>query len=173
MRLGFIAWYSNDEDVLRYHGVKNNYFAREADLPARKSFEAPIPTTPTCSRVSSRARPMVQRSRCRECWPPRASWPRCSIAGRCTGSIRAVHGRTAGVLHRQFGADRDEVSDLENVYLKLAEVFYLAKPQSAMDVIRCLSRSVSRRGRLDRRNRRRCVPGSGRRPPARTLDGKP
>lgn len=33
MRLGFVAWFSNDEDVLRYDAVKENRYARAPQVP--------------------------------------------------------------------------------------------------------------------------------------------
>jgi hypothetical protein len=35
LRMGFILWFGQTEQVLRYHGVRANWFAHEADLPER------------------------------------------------------------------------------------------------------------------------------------------
>jgi len=141
MRMGFVAWYSNDEDVLRYHGVKNNYFAREADIPARL-LRGPDPydayllenVLPGAADGAAKSLPRMLAT----------EGVVASLFYRWATheGIRAA--RPPQEFYTTFGASRDEVSGLENIYLKLAEVSYLAKPQevsylakpqSAMDVI--------------------------------------
>jgi len=132
MRMGFVAWYSNDEDVLRYHGVKNNYFAREADLPARL-LRGPDPYS---AYLLESVLPGAADGAAK-------SLPRMLATEGVVASLFyrwAMHegiraARPPQEFYALFGASRDQVSGLENVYLKLAEVSYLAKPQSAMDVI--------------------------------------
>jgi len=132
MRMGFIAWYSNDEDVLRYHGVKNNYFAREADIPAQL-LRGPDPYNAyLLESVLPGAADGAPKSL------PRMLATEGVVASlfyrwAMHEGIRAA--RPPQEFYASFGATRDEVPPLENVYLKLLEVFYLAKPQSAMDVI--------------------------------------
>ncbi len=132
MRMGFVAWYSNDEDVLRYHGVKNNYFAREANIPARLLrgldpynaylLENVLPGAPDGA-AKSLPRMLATEGVV------------ASLFYRWAMHARVRAARPPQEFYSMFGASRDEVSGLENVYLKLAEVSYLAKPQSAMDVI--------------------------------------
>jgi len=132
MRMGFVAWYSNDEDVLRYHGVKNNWFAREVDMPAHllrgvDPYRAYLLESVLLGATDGPAKPL-----------PRMLATEGVVASlfyrwAMHAGIRAA--RPGQAFYAQFGADRDEVSGLENVYLKLAEVFFRAKPQSAMDVI--------------------------------------
>lgn len=132
MRLGFVAWYSNDEDVLRYHGVKNNYFAREADLPVRVLRDRDPYNAYLLESVLPGAVAGAPKS-----------LPRMLATEGVVASLFyrwAMHediraSRPPEEFYAPFGVTSTEVSGLENVYLKLFEVYYLAKPQSAMDVV--------------------------------------
>ncbi len=131
MRIGFVAWYSNDEDVLRYHGVRNNAFAREASLPERLFKHDPYRAY-----LLEGVLPGTENS------SPKSLGRLASSEGVIAAfyyqwvmdsRIRAR--RLAPAFYEPFGVHPDEVTELENTYLKMIEAFYVSKPQTVFEMI--------------------------------------
>jgi len=132
MRMGFLAWYSNDEDVLRYEAVKSNAFARRPVTPERL-LEGGDPY-----------RAYLLES----IVPGAADGPIRSLSRMISteGVVSALFYRwaTNGVIrdryredafYEAFGTARDELTPLDNLYLKLMHVLYVAKPQDVLEMI--------------------------------------
>jgi hypothetical protein len=131
-RMTFPLWFSGAEQALRYHAVKANAFAHEPDAPARlltrgELYSAYLLENTLPGNADATAKP----------------------AGRLLSTEGVVsylfyHWATdkqIGETYRdqdfyaQFGADRNGVSPIENVYLKLFYVFYTHKPHDTAHVI--------------------------------------
>jgi hypothetical protein len=132
MRMGFLAWYSNDEDVLRYHGVKANAFSRQPEIPERLLaggdpypaylLENIFPAAPndspkTLSRIIS-TEGVVS-----------------TLFYRWATSREIRESYREESFYRQFGVSREDVTPLENVYLKLVHALYVSKPQDVLQMI--------------------------------------
>lgn len=132
LRMGFLAWFSNDEDVLRYHAVKANAFAREPEPPLEllergAAYRAYLADNTQLGDPDGRRKPLARMLSSEGVVS--ALFHRWATDDRIRDTLRD------GAFYEAFGARRDEVSPLGNVYLKLFEVFYRDKPQSAMEVI--------------------------------------
>ena len=132
MRMGLLLWYTNDEDVQRYFAVRDNAFAREPDVPERL-LRGPDPYAgyllesmlvgPPNGLPKSLSRMLATEG------VVSALFYRWAMDGRLGSNRRDPE------FYAPFGVDPQQISDLENVYLKLFEVFYVAKPQTTLDVI--------------------------------------
>lgn len=131
MRLGFIAWYSNDEDILRYHGVRDNAFAREPSLPERL-----LTTDPYRAYLLEGILPGAVDG------PPKTLGRLASSEGVIAAFFyqwamddRIGARRLEPDFYLPFGVGPGEVTDLENTYLKMIEVLYVSKPQTVFEMV--------------------------------------
>jgi len=132
MRMGFVAWYANDEQVLRYHAVKANGFARQPLLPERLLhsgdpygaylLESILPGGPH-DPVKPLARMLATEGVIATLFHRWAS----------DEALRASYRDDA--FYGPFGVTGDQVTPLDNVYLKLMHAMYVHKPQRAIDLI--------------------------------------
>jgi hypothetical protein len=132
MRMGFVLWFSNGEDILRYHAVKANAFAREPGLPDRLLrdddpyaaylLESVLPGDPD-GPVKSLSRMIASEA------VVSALFHRWATDDGLRRSYRD------DAFYELFGARAAGVTPLQNLYLKLFHVFYIEKPQDALDVI--------------------------------------
>lgn len=132
MRMGFLAWYTNDEHVLRYHAVKANAFARQPLLPERllrndDPYEAYLLESILPGAPGDPVKPLARML-------------------ATEGVIATLFSRWASdealrtsyrddEFYGHFGVTGDQVTPLENVYLKLMHAMYVHKPQRAIELI--------------------------------------
>lgn len=131
MRLGFIAWYANGEDVLRYHGVRDNAFAREPLIPERL-----LSASPYRAYLLESVLPGAPDA------PPKSLGRMAASEGvvaaffyRWAMDERIGARRLEPDFYVPFGVTPHEVTDLENTYLKMIEVLYVHKPQTVLEMI--------------------------------------
>jgi hypothetical protein len=132
MRMGFLMWFSSTEQVLRYHAVKANAFAREVTLPRGLLGQPDLYPAYLLMNV---------------------------LPGQASSNLKSVPvlNSTEGVVsyffyrlatsealeeryrnddfYLPFGAQRKSLSPLENLYLKVFYVFYTARPHDAVSFI--------------------------------------
>ena len=132
-RLAFLLWFSQGEDVLRYHGVKANRFAFEPAVPDHLL----------------RPRNLYHAYLLQNILPGDASGPRKS-QGRLLSSEGAVSALFARwvvdirlqarasdpALYTSFGVDPESPSPIEHSYLKLFYAFDRHKPHDAAAALR-------------------------------------
>ena len=133
MRLGFLAWFSNDEDVLRYFAVKRNAYAHPPNLPERllesdDPYEAyllenMLPGDPK-QHPWSLSRLVASEAVVSSFFYRWAS---------STALRESVRDRS---FYELFGVDGAQISPLENVYLKIVHVLWLHKPQDVISLAR-------------------------------------
>jgi hypothetical protein len=131
-RLGFIFWYSGTEQVWRYYGVKANAFALQPAIPERLLrtsdpyaaylVENVLPGVP--GDVTKSAAQMLAT----EGVVATLFWQWATNDGLRNHYLDDE-------FYAQFGAARGDVPPGLNVYLKLFDVFYTARPQTAKAVI--------------------------------------
>lgn len=131
MRMGFVAWYSNGEDVLRYHPVKENAFAHEVSIPARllsaDPYRAYLLESILVADSQSPVRPL-----------PRLLSTEGVISTFFYRWATDEHFRNVyrdRSFYDLFATEASEVSPELNVYLKLLHVFYVARPQRLPDLV--------------------------------------
>lgn len=112
----FPLWFSGSEQVLRYHAVRDNLFAREADIPARmytasRAYDAyrlehVLPGTPDA--------------------PPKPLSRLVATEGvvsaffyRLVNHEALRRGDRDEAFYARFGVTRAEIDDLDNAYLKI------------------------------------------------------
>jgi hypothetical protein len=131
MQMGFVAWFSNGENVLRYHAVKDNAFLREVTLPPRL-----LTIDPYRAYLLENVLPGDPEG-------PVKSVPR-SLSTE--GVIATFFYRWATdeelrttycdePFYALFGTSASEIPPELNVYLKIAHVFYMAKPQQLLEFV--------------------------------------
>ncbi len=124
-RLGFLLWYNQAEQALRYHGVKANLYAREPLLPARllapgdpyaayllESVLPGDPSGPTRSAGRQRSTEGVVSS----------------VMLRLVAASAIRDRREPAAFYEAFGAREDEVDPQANAYLKVFAVFAEDRP---------------------------------------------
>jgi hypothetical protein len=131
-RMGFLFWYSGTEQVLRYHAVKANLFARFPKLPeALLGMPDPYPAY------------LLQNILPGDPGDPVKPVP---VLLSTEGVISALfhrwvtdpalqHHYRDEEFYGRFGTAPGSVTPLENAYLKLFHVLYTGKPQEAAAVI--------------------------------------
>jgi hypothetical protein len=131
-RTTFPLWFSGNESVMRYYGVKANLYARQAQLPERLIrtsdpytaylIESVVPGGPSD--------------------PPKPAARMLATEG--VVSTLMLHWATCRELrnryldepfYRQFGTTRSDVPPELNVYLKLLQVFHEARPDTVMSLV--------------------------------------
>ena len=128
-QMTFPIWYSNGEQAQRYYAVRDNLFAREADLPARiftasNAYDAYLLENAMAGAVSGQPKPV--------------------------GRLLSTEGVVATLFHRivtnpavqradqnaafyaRFGTRRDEIDALMNAYLKV----FVAIREGGYDALR-------------------------------------
>lgn len=137
-RLGFLLWYNQAEQTLRYHGVKQNWYAREPVLPDRLLH----PGDPYAAYLLEGTLPGETEGPFRS--PSRLRAIEAVTATTMVGLVTA----TAELDHRQgrafyeaFGAAPEAVDPRANAYLKIFTVF---AEDRAMDLWSFLTAYVRR-----------------------------
>ena len=132
LRMTFPLWYSGAEQLLRYHAVKENLFAREASFPERLLGSG----DPYDAYLLENLLPGSESG------PPRSRRRMESTEGvvaslfvRWVESQGLRNTRRADSFYEQFGVTADILTPTENVYLKLFHVMYQAKPGSVAELI--------------------------------------
>ncbi len=137
LRMGFLAWYSNDEDVLRYYAVRDNAFARERpiadrllgeDLYTAYLVESILPGVPSGA-VKSISRMLATEG------VVATLFYRWAMHAGLQGRYRDE------AFYAQFRTTVANVTPLENVYLKLVHAMYENKPVGTDDLIAGYCRS--------------------------------
>jgi hypothetical protein len=132
LRVGFALWYSHGEQVLRYHAVLANAFAREPELPERL-LAGP---DPYAAYLLENVLPGA----------PDASPKPLARMALCEGVVSALFVRwlrDPGLLatrrdprfYEPFGVRADQPSPLQNAYLKIAFVLDESKPRSVLEFV--------------------------------------
>jgi len=131
-RMTFPLWFSGVEQVLRYDAVKANAFAFEPALPDHL-LKAGDPYT---AYLLENILPGSIGD------PPKTVARMLSTEGVMSGLFyRWVNSVPLGkhyldqTFYDQFGVTRVEIAPVENVYLKLFQVFYAYKPQNTIQVV--------------------------------------
>jgi len=137
-RLGFPLWFSQTEQIWRYHAVKANVFAHEAGVPAR---------------LLSAADPYLAYLY-ENTIPGDASLPI-----KSTGRLVSTEGFVSALMYRwvlspdlqgrfrdnrfyeAFGVARSTIDPIDNVYLKLFAVMALHKPHDLVSLVRAYVRA--------------------------------
>lgn len=131
-RLLFMFWYSGEEQLYRYYGVKENLFARQPFVPERLLRTAD-PYSAYLLENSLPGRPAD---------PPKSAAQILATEGAVStlfwrwATSAALQGRYRDdAFYAGFGASRADVPAPLNVYLKLFHVFAATKPQTAQAFI--------------------------------------
>jgi hypothetical protein len=131
MSMGFVAWFSNGEDVLRYHAVKANAFQHEVSLPPHlltsDPYRAYLLENILLDDPQGAVRPL-----------PRLLSTEGAISAffyrwATDDPLRSTYRDEP--FYELFGTSAAEVQPELNVYLKILHVFYLAKPQRLLDFV--------------------------------------
>ncbi len=122
MRIGFPAWYSNDERVLRYFAVKENRFARETRLPE----SLPVERAYVLENVLPGDGPVKPVSRLIA-----SEGAVSALFHRWATDPELQRRRRGDAFYAQFGTTAAALSPLQNVYLKL---FAAMEARHAADV---------------------------------------
>jgi len=132
-RMGFILWFGQTEQVLRYHGVKGNWFAREADAPerllaARELYPAYLLDNTLPGAADGPVKPVARRLSTEGvvaalCW-------RLVVSGPTRQRYREPG------FYARFGTVPEDVPPLANVYLKLFAALDSGAPHDASALIR-------------------------------------
>lgn len=119
-RLGFLLWYNQAEQALRYHGVKANLYAREPLVPA----QVLVPGDPYRAYLLESVLPGNPLG------PARSSGRLRSTEGVVSSVILQLvtaspirDRREPQAFYEAFGARQDEVDPQANAYLKVFTVF--------------------------------------------------
>jgi len=132
LRMGFVAWYSNDEDVLRYFAIKENAFAREPGLPERVLSRRDPYSAYLLENILLGQPDGAPKSVARMVSTEGVV---ATLSYRWATDDRLRNAYRDDAFYEQFGVDGTEVEPLENLYLKWFDVLYEYKPQGILDVI--------------------------------------
>jgi hypothetical protein len=124
-RLGFLFWFPRAEQAARYHLVKTNRFAREFPLPPRLIERR----DPYAAYLLDNVMPGSEDG-------PLKSTPRllstegaiASLFWRWTTSDDLRSAYREPEFYERFGAQREDVDPIENVYLKILSTLASARP---------------------------------------------
>ncbi|HYK89053.1 MAG TPA: hypothetical protein VE398_09795 [Acidobacteriota bacterium] len=131
-KMGFLFWYSPTEQVLRYHSVKENAFARAPEIPDRLLnrrnlypaylLENIFPGTP-----AGRPKPAsVMLS---------TEGVVSSLFYRWVRDLELEGRYVDESFYSRFGTGRDSISPVENAYLKLFHAIHMGRSQDVTGVI--------------------------------------
>ncbi len=132
MRLGFLIWYGNAEDVLRYHAVKRNAFARAPAVPdALLATDDPYRAYLLESVLPGRPEdPSKSLSRMLE-----SEGVISALMIRWATHEGLRERRPGAAFYARFGVTADQVSPLENVYLKLFHALHEHEPRDLVELV--------------------------------------
>jgi len=132
LRMTFPLWYSGAEQLLRYHAVKENLFAREAPIPERlleseDPYEAYLLENllPGTEGDPARSRRRMEST----------EGVVAALFVRWVENEGLRNTRGADSFYEPFGVTSDVITPTENVYLKLFHAMYRAKPRSVAELI--------------------------------------
>jgi hypothetical protein len=132
LRMGFVAWYSNDEDVLRYFAIKENAYAHEPAIPERvlrrsDSYEAYLLENILPGQPDGAAKSVARMVS--------TEGVVATLAYRWATDerLRGIHRDDA--FYEPFGVDPSDVAPLENLYLKIFHVLYEHKPMGILELV--------------------------------------
>lgn len=131
-RAGFILWFANGEDVLRYHGVRNNVWARQPDIPERLLDR----DDPYAAYLYDSIVPADEADPLRS--PARVLAIEGAMAGLAYAwaSDAALQSyRPAADFYALFGTTAEQVSPVQNVWLKIIHAMYLRKAEDGAQLI--------------------------------------
>jgi DNA uptake protein ComE-like DNA-binding protein len=132
MRIGFPLWYSNDERVLRYFAVKRNEFVREPRIPEdlltrRDRFDAYLleNTLPGDEKgaIKSVGRLIASEGALSAFFHRWAT----------NGALQQRHRDAA--FYERFGTTAGEVTQIQNVYMKLFHAMEQRRPRDASALV--------------------------------------
>ncbi len=131
-RMTFLFWYSGTEQVLRYHAVKANIFARAPRIPDRLLSD----DDPYHAYLLDNIMPGEPED------PPKPFRQMIATEGviasffyQWTTNETFLNKYREEGFYQQFGTTADDVGPLENAYLKLFHVFYEHKPHDVLELI--------------------------------------
>jgi hypothetical protein len=115
-RMTFLFWFSRGEQVLRYHGVKDNLFAREPDVPARLltndgAYQAYLIENVSPGRPDARPK-SAARLLASEGFVS-------ALFYRLLNTPAVRDGVRDEAFYRGFGVSHSELTPVENAYLKV------------------------------------------------------
>jgi len=131
-RMRFLLWYNQTEQVLRYHAVKANLFARAPAIPpdlleARDKYPAYLFQNVVPGALYD---------------PPKSAGVMLSTDGAVShlfwrlATDSALQNRYRDqAFYEQFGTSREGVSPLENVYLKIFAALYEGHPSTTVGAV--------------------------------------
>jgi hypothetical protein len=130
--MSFPLWYSGTEQILRYHAVKANAFARAPEIPD----ELLLGNDPYPAYLLENILPGQPED------PPKAFRRMIATEG-VVASFFLTWATSDGLresyrapsFYEQFGIEIENVGPVENVYLKLFHVFYEHKPHDLLALI--------------------------------------
>lgn len=136
-RLRFLLWFSQTEQVQRYHDVKGNRFARKADLPdamlTRSDaypaylFQSVVPGTPNGTPKPAGVILSTDGGVAHLFW-------------RVVTDPGLQERYREDTFYASFGTTRHDVTPLDNVYLKLFAALYEARASTTADLLRAWAR---------------------------------
>ena len=131
-RMTFPLWYSGTEQVLRYHGVKANVFARAPHIPDHLLNG----DDPYRAYLLDNILPGEPED------PPKPFRRMIATEGviasffyEWSTNETLLNSYREESFYQQFGITADDVGPLENAYLKLFHVFYEHKPHDILELI--------------------------------------
>lgn len=136
-RMRFLLWFSQSEQVQRYHAVKANLFARKTDLPdAMLTRGDPYPAYLVQSVVPG---------------TPNGTPKPASVILSTDGGVAHLFWRLVtdpslqqryreDAFYASFGAARGDVTPFDNVYLKLFAALYEGRASTTADLMRAWAR---------------------------------
>ncbi|MCA9717504.1 MAG: hypothetical protein H6713_12455 [Myxococcales bacterium] len=131
MRLGFLIWYSDAEDVLRYHAVKANAFARAPAIPERLLTADPYAAYLLESVLPGRPEdPLKSRSRMLA-----SEGVISALMLRWLADEELGASRRGADFYARFGVTADQVTPLENALLKLFHALHEHKPRDLVALV--------------------------------------
>ncbi len=131
-RLTFFGWFNQTEQILRYEAVRRNAYAREPDLPEQLYATA----DPYAAYLLLSVLPGSAGGRPKDAARMLATEGVVSyLFYRWSQSAELQKSYREDAFYAQFGADRAQVSPLENVYLKLIHAMAQEKPHNTRELI--------------------------------------
>lgn len=128
-QMTFPVWYSNGEQAQRYYAVRENLFAREADLPARifttsKAYDAYLLENAMAGAVSGQPKPVGRLLS--------TEGVMATLFHRIVTSRAVQRADRDAAFYARFGTTRNEIDPLMNAYLKV----FVAIREGGYDALR-------------------------------------
>lgn len=133
MRIAFPLWYSNDERALRYFAVKRNAFALEPAIPPHllgtdDPYRAYLIENVLPGEPGSDARPVSRLLSIEGAIS--------TLFSRWASDRRLQESRREPSFYEAYGTSDQEISDLQNVYLKVFHAIATRRPSDVASFIR-------------------------------------